>query len=238
MSAPVGVTSTPPVESAKPARERLSREAAAAAYLDAVVAGNRRRAFDVVEAALAGGMDIRSLYLELFQPALREIGRLWQQNRITVADEHLATAITQAAMARLYDRLFAQAAGEGPLLVAACADSERHEVGLRMVCDLLELDGWDTVFLGATVPLDDLVRMVRERRPQVVALSAAIAPNVARVGQAIRAIREAVPDDGPVIAVGGRAFAEDSGLAARLGADLTARDAAEAAERLKQRFAA
>ncbi|HEX6751337.1 MAG TPA: B12-binding domain-containing protein [Longimicrobium sp.] len=238
MSAPATEVSAPSAEGAKPARERLSRDAAPAAYLDAVVAGNRRRAFDVVEAALAGGMDIRSLYLEVFQPALREIGRLWQQNRITVADEHLATAITQAAMARLYDRLFAEAAGEGPLLVAACADSERHEMGLRMVCDLLELDGWDTVFLGATVPLDDLVRMVRERRPQVVALSAAIAPNVPRVGQAIRAIREAVPEGAPVIAVGGRAFAEDSELAARLGADLTARDAAEAAERLKQRFAA
>ena len=209
-----------------------------AAYLDAVVAGNRRRAFDVVDAALAGGLDIRALYVEVFQPALREVGRLWQRNVITVADEHLATAITQAAMARLYDRLFAAALAEGPLLVAACADGERHEVGLRMVCDLLEMEGWDTVFLGATVPLDDLVRMVRERRPQVVALSASIAPNVSRVGEAIRAIRGAVPGRTPLIAVGGRAFAEDPGLAQRLGADLTAHDAAEAAERLKQRFAA
>jgi len=215
-----------------------SREEAPAAYLDAVVAGNRRRAFDVVDAALAAGMDIRSVYLELFQPALREVGRLWQQNVITVADEHLATAITQAAMARLYERLFAAALAEGPLLVAACADSERHEVGLRMVCDLLEMEGWDTVFLGATVPLEDLVRMIRERRPQVVALSASIAPNVPRVGEAIRAIRQAVPGRAPLIAVGGRAFSEDPGLAKRLGADLTARDAAEAAETLKQRFAA
>jgi len=222
-----------------PAAPRLSREEAAAAYLDAVVAGNRRRAFDVVDSALAGGMDIRGLYLDVFQPALQEIGRLWQQNRITVADEHLATAITQAAMARLYERMFAAAGDTGPLLVAACADGERHEVGLRMVCDLLEMEGWDTVFLGATVPLDDLVRLVRERRPEVVALSAAIAPNVPRVARAIGAIRHALPGDtAPVIAVGGRAFAEDPDLAARLGADLTARDAAEAAERLNQRFAA
>jgi methanogenic corrinoid protein MtbC1 len=216
----------------------LTREAAPAAYLDAVVAGNRRRAFAVVDAALAAGMELRALYLELFQPALREIGRLWQQNRLTVADEHLATAITQSAMARVYDRLFAGAGDQGPLLVAACADSERHEVGLRMVCDLLEMEGWDTVFLGPAVPLDDLVRMVRQRRPQVVALSAAIAPNVPRVAQAIRAIREALPGGAPLIAVGGRAFAEDPELATRMGADLTAGDAAEAAQRLKQRFAA
>ncbi|HYH80675.1 MAG TPA: B12-binding domain-containing protein [Longimicrobium sp.] len=214
------------------------RDDAANRFLDAIVAGNRRRAFEVADGALAGGMDIRALYLDVFQPALRDVGRLWQQNRITVADEHLATAITQAAMARLYERLFASATGTGPLLVAACADSERHEVGLRMVCDILELEGWDTVFLGAAVPTADLVRMVCQRRPRVVALSAAIGPNVARVEAAIRAIREGCGDAQPLIAVGGRAFAADPELATRLGADLTASDAAEAARRLKERFAA
>lgn len=219
-------------------RARPARDGAADRFLDAIVAGNRRRAFEVADAALGGGMDIRALYLEVFQPALREVGRLWQQNRLTVADEHLATAITQAAMARLYERLFASATGSGPLMVAACAEGERHEVGLRMVCDILEMDGWDTVFLGAAVPTADLVRLVCEREPQVVALSASIGPNVPRVEEAIRAIRDGCAARQPLIVVGGRPFAADPELAPRLGADVTARDAAEAVERLKERFAA
>jgi methanogenic corrinoid protein MtbC1 len=141
-------------------------------------------------------------------------------------------------MARLYERLFASAAGTGPLMVAACAEGERHEVGMRMVCDILELEGWDTVFLGAAVPTPDLVRMICEREPQVVALSASIGPNVPRVEEAIRAIRRGCGDCRPLIVVGGRPFAADPELAPRLGADLTATDAAEAAERLKERFAA
>ena len=207
-------------------------------YLAAVLAGSRRDAMAVVDEAVVAGLGIRPLYLEVFQPVMREVGRLWQENRITVADEHLATAITQAAMARLYDQLFAGGAQPGPLLVAACADQERHELGLRMICDVLEMEGWDTVFLGASVPVEDLVQMVVERRPQVVALSASISPHVARVREAIDGIRAAVPQGGPVIVVGGRAFADDPGLAERLGADLTARDAVEATERLKERFAA
>ncbi|HEU4562403.1 MAG TPA: cobalamin-dependent protein [Longimicrobium sp.] len=218
-------------------RARPARDDAANQFLDAIVAGNRRRAFEVADTALDGGMDIRALYLDVFQPALREIGRLWQQNRITVADEHLATAITQASMARLYDRLFASATGEGPLMVAACAEGERHEVGLRMVCDILELDGWDTVFLGAAVPTPDLVRMICEREPQVVALSASIAPNVPRVEEAIRAIRGCESPQ-PLIVVGGRPFAMEPELAVQMGADLTATDAVEAAEQLKERFRA
>lgn len=209
-----------------------------ARYLDAVLAGSRRQAMEVVDQAMRAGLGIRLLYLEVFQPVMREIGRLWQENRITVADEHLATAITQAAMARLYDQLFAGGAQPGPLLVAACADQERHELGLRMICDVLEMEGWDTVFLGASVPVEDLVEMVRVRRPQVVALSASIAPHVGRVREAIRAIRETDGGAAPLIAVGGRAFMDDPDLAERLGADLTAKDAVEAAEILKMKFAA
>jgi methanogenic corrinoid protein MtbC1 len=207
-------------------------------YLAAIRAGSRRAALAVVDDALREGMDARTLYLQVFQPAMHEIGRLWQENRITVADEHLATAITQLAMSRLYEQLFGDRVDAGPLLVAACAEHERHELGLQMVCDLLELDGWDTIFLGASVPVEDLVEMVKERRPEVVALSASITPHLARVREAVAAIRQAMPAGGPVIAIGGRAFAGDAALAERMGADLTAKDAVEVAERLKERFAA
>lgn len=207
-------------------------------YLAALRRGSRRDALAVVDDALAAGIPVRTLYLDVFQPAMHEIGRLWQENQITVADEHLATAITQLAMSRLYEELFGDRVDAGPLLVAACAEHERHELGLRMICDLLELEGWDTVFLGASVPVEDLVAMVTERRPAVVALSAAITPHLSRVREAVDAIRAALPEDSPVIAIGGRAFAADPELARRMGADLTARDAVEVAERLKERFAA
>lgn len=63
-------------------------------YVDALVAGDRRRAFTVVETALRDGLTLRELYLSVFQPALREIGRRWEVGALTVAQEHLATAIT------------------------------------------------------------------------------------------------------------------------------------------------
>ena len=208
------------------------------AYLAALRGGRRRDAFAVADRARGAGMGLGEVYLQVIQPAMQEIGRLWQQNRITVADEHLATAITQAVMARLYEELLRAPAEPGPLLIAACADQERHELGLRMICDLLEMDGWDTVFLGASVPVEDLVAMVSARRPDAVALSAAIAPHLPRVRDAIAGIREALGGDAPAIAVGGRAFARDPELAARLGADLTADDAARAAALLKDKVAA
>src|SRR3978361_1343078 len=114
------------------------------AYLAALRAGDRRRALQVVATARSAGIELRELYLEVFQPALREVGRLWQENQMTIAQEHLATAITQIAMAKLHSESIADAP-RGSLtptltltVLAACADSELHAVGLRMVCDLLE----------------------------------------------------------------------------------------------------
>jgi MerR family transcriptional regulator, light-induced transcriptional regulator len=205
------------------------------AYLGAVRTGDRRRAFQVVDAARDAGLDLASIYLGVFQPALREIGCLWQNNEITVAEEHLATAITQAAMARAYERAFTWRTDTSRTLIAACADVERHEVGLRMLCDLLDLEGWHTTYLGATVPVESLAAMVRRLRPDVVALSAALSPHLPRVRAMIAAIKEALGDTQPLIIVGGRPFLDDPSLAQRLGADVTAPNAVDAVRLLGER---
>lgn len=212
-------------------------EELAAEYVAAVLAGSRERARAVVQEARGGGTEIRTLYLELFQPALREVGRLWEENRITVAEEHLATAITQGLMAQLYGELFFEARSSGRSAIAACVDAERHEVGLRMVCDLLEIEGWDTTYLGATVPAESLVALVAARRPDVVALSISLAHHASRLRATIGALRERMGDATPLVIVGGRPFLADPSLREGVGADMVALDAGEAVQRLGEHFA-
>lgn len=211
--------------------------AAAAEYLQALRRGDRREAFAVVDRALDAGGELRALYIDVVQPAMREIGRLWQDNVISVAEEHVATAITQAAMSRIFERVFEWREQRTPKLIAACADEERHQMGLRMLCDLLELEGWETVYLGASVPIESLVDIIAKQEPDAVAISATIAPHIPRVRDAIAAIRAASLARQPVIAVGGRAFLSDPTLASRIGADITAADADEAVRMLDERVA-
>lgn len=71
-------------------------------YITALKKGNRQHAVSIARQALEEGIDVRDLYVEVFQPAMHEIGRLWETNQLTVAQEHLATAITQSVMAQLY----------------------------------------------------------------------------------------------------------------------------------------
>lgn len=138
-------------------------------------------------------------------------------------------------MARAYERAFTWRTDASRRLIAACADVERHEVGLRMLCDLLDLEGWHTTYLGSTVPVESLAAMVRRLRPNVVALSVALSPHLPRLRAMIEGIRTALGDARPLIIVGGRPFLDDPTLAERLGADLTAQNAVDAVRLLGER---
>ena len=85
-------------------------------------------------------------------------------------------------------------------------------------------------------PSDSLAAMVRERRPDAVALSVSLASHVPRLTRAIAELRGALGQETPVIVVGGRPFIDQPSLAARVNADIVALDADEAVERLKEYF--
>lgn len=203
-------------------------------YLAALMAGDRREAIDVVvEDGLWSGVPVPSLYLDVVQPALYEIGRLWEHGRITVAQEHLATTISRLAISQLHPHLPARRRN-GTSAIVACVEGERHDLGAQMVADLLETAGFDARFLGADVPISTLVATVRNRSPHVLALSANVAASLEVLRHAVTAVRAAVGSR-VVIAVGGQALAAAPHIASELDADIAGRSALDmvaAAERL------
>ncbi|HYH22817.1 MAG TPA: cobalamin-dependent protein [Azospirillum sp.] len=201
----------------------------ACAFMDALVAGDRRRATEMVMERVDGGMPVRDAYLHVFQPVLREIGRLWQTGRITVAHEHFATAATQAVISMLYPRIFA-AERRGRTMVATCVSGELHEIGIRMVADFFEMAGWDSYYLGANAPTRSIVRAMIDRGAQVLAISATITPHVGTVAALVRAVRAEMGGRPFRIIVGGYPFLLEPELWRRVGADGSAPDAVGAVE--------
>ena len=196
-------------------------------YVDALVAGDLASAERLIEDA---GTDVRTLYLEVLQPALYEIGRRWEEAEISVAQEHLATATTQSLMARLAERFDGDAPRRGRRVLVACAEGELHSIGVRMVADFLDADGWDVLFVGALSPPTAVAELAVAQRVDVVALSAALPQRVPEIVRAVAALRALATV--PVIAVGGQAFGGDAEVAMRTGADLYASDAAVFARNL------
>jgi MerR family transcriptional regulator, light-induced transcriptional regulator len=172
-------------------------------YLQALLAGRSSACGDVVLRLLKDAIDVRDLYTGLFQPSLYRVGELWESGQISVATEHLATSITERLMSLDYPAIFSREHSDHKAVVS-CAANEYHQIGGRMVADVFELNRWHGYFLGANTPVQDLVRIIEEREPEVVALSVSVyfnMPSVARAIDAVRSVHPTIP-----ILVGGQAF--------------------------------
>jgi methanogenic corrinoid protein MtbC1 len=132
-----------------------------------------------------------------------EVGELWERHEISVAVEHLATAITESLLSLVYPAVFS-APHTNRSAVIACVANEYHQIGGKMVADLFELNGWHGYFLGANMPLEDLMRMIDDKQPELIGLSLAVYSNLPSLLQVLDAVTATYPD--LRVLVGGQAF--------------------------------
>lgn len=197
-------------------------------FLSAQLTGRRDEGLRIIlDEGLRHGVDVADLQLRVIQPAQQEIGRLWQENRCTIAQEHVATAISQLALAHLYQHL-PRAPRNGKRVLLACVEGELHELGARVASDFLEMAGFDVQFVGANTPTESLVALAKLARPDLLALSISLTFNMPALRQTIARAREELGPAFP-IAVGGPAidFLSDPAAIKQLGVAVLGGDAAE-----------
>jgi methanogenic corrinoid protein MtbC1 len=194
-------------------RLRLTREV----FLSAILAGERRAAVNIIEEALKDGAPLVDIYVDVIAQALKRIGKLWESNQITVAQEHLATAITQFVIASVYPRMKTTGPRRGQMVVTGVA-GELHQIGANLVADAMETQGWDVSFLGTNVPSGAIVEAVQKNSSDVLCISTTLIANLPTVADLIGMVRARLGKDAPRIVVGGAAyrltasFAEDMGV--------------------------
>lgn len=198
-------------------------------YLEAMLSCERNRAGDLVMEALERGASIRDIYMHVFQPVQYEIGWLWQSGLISVGHEHYCTNSTQLIMSMLYPRLFSGKQSRKRVL-STCVQGELHELGLRMLTDFFEMDGWDTQFLGANMPVDGVVGILEEWGADVLAVGVTMHYHLEEAQKLIRAARASSSGRDTVIIVGGYTCRVVDNMWQKLGADGTAPDAKQAIE--------
>lgn len=172
-------------------------------YLSGLLDGDYPACSRVVLDLLDAGCGLREIYENLFRRSLYDVGSLWERHRISVAKEHLATATTEALMPLVFSRLSSME-HDNKRAIVCCAANEYHQIGGRMVADYFEMKGWRTHFLGANTPVLELLEMVQEKQPDVVALSVSIKTNLPKAEAFVREIRQkqaTIP-----ILLGGQAF--------------------------------
>ncbi|HEX2301567.1 MAG TPA: cobalamin-dependent protein [Pseudonocardiaceae bacterium] len=196
-------------------------------FVDALARRDRKAAAGQALGLLEAGAPVQELVQGLLGAAQAEVGRRWEANQWSVADEHAATAITDAVLGALAWRI--KAPEDQGHVVVTCAEGEWHSLPARMAAEVLRAHGWQVTFLGASTPADHLRRFVAEVGAVAVVVSCSVP---IFLGGALRSVQAAQSEGIPVL-VGGRAFGPDDTRAHRLGADGWAPDPVAAARLLE-----
>lgn len=198
--------------------------AAFSEYLAALLEGNSPAATATVLELHDQGFSVDAIVRDLLAPAQEEVGQLWEGSRVSVPQEHRATAISEAAL----ESLLAMISTPGPKQlgrVALCpAEGEWHAIAARMVAVVLRHMGWRVDLLVPTVPAADLPEFVSTSQIWLAGVSCAMPANLYGAWRVIGALRES----GCWVVAGGRGFGGDqvgAATARLLGADAFAPEA-------------
>jgi len=204
---------------------------AARLYLLHLLERNRDRAWHVVHGARLSGRSLAQVYERILVPSMAEVGRMWHMQEASIADEHYCTAATQAIMARLRGQARRKPA-TGLVAVACSAGGDMHELGIRMVSDLLDVEGWHVECLGANMPSHEVAAVAGaqpHRGPaDVIAVSAGTPLAIRSVAHLIRTVKEEGQAPDAAFMVGGMPFNMVPDLWKVVGADGFSASAIEA----------
>ena len=187
-------------------------------YLELLLDNKKSEASNLIIDKALSEMSVPDIYLNILEPVQKEVGRLWHANQISVAQEHYVSSVTQLVMSQLYSH-FLSSGGEKGNIVTTAVGTELHEIGIRMVADLLEIDGFDTIHLGANTPPASIVETLKKNRTILLGVSVTLPIHLKKLAQLVDMIRSEPELDNIKILVGGYAFNQNPELKEKFDVD-------------------
>lgn len=201
-------------------------------YLQAVTAGMFNHASEVVQEALQAGIAVEAIYDQIFAPCLREVGQRWETGQMTVAQEHLATAITEYCRNLVVgSQRLNLAVPLGKVLLASVSGNQ-HTLGLNLLSDIFRWHGWEVYPVPGSLPEEEIANAALLYKVDLVCLSVALPGQIMRTIKAVQALRASKWQG--LIEVGGAAFWGANHLAQQTGADFFGGDAAATVDKATQ----
>lgn len=173
-------------------------------YFHNILNGDLLIAENVIQELVDSGTNISTILEEIFIPVQKESGRLWQLNKITVADEHLITETTRRLLFKFSILEQAPDKNQKKILLAGIG-GELHDMGILFVDTVLRHNGFQTVYLGANIPARQIIAYLLKNQVDAVAISCTISVYLRMAQSLISEIKEKI-EYKPKIIVGGQAF--------------------------------
>lgn len=171
--------------------------------------GERQGAANVINGLLDSGEDVQHIYEMVIKPAMYKVGEMWERGEISVATEHLASAIVEAILGQLYYKVISGSGSRNKTVVISTVENEAHLIGAKMVSDVFELHGWNSHFLGANTPVEELLKYIEMVKPNILSLSMSIDTHLDFLEKTIKRVKEVYPQ--LLILIGGQGLNDNGG---------------------------
>jgi 5-methyltetrahydrofolate--homocysteine methyltransferase len=182
----------------------------------------------LVNDAIAEGVTPATILNDALIPGMNEVGRRFKANEYYVPEVLLAARAMSGAMSILKPLLVASKVQPRGVVVLGTVKGDLHDIGKNLVGMMLEGSGFQIVDAGVDVAPDKFVTLVKENKPDVVAMSALLTTTMTNMKTTVQALAEAGVRTKVKVMVGGAPLTQR--YADEIGADGYAPDAASAAE--------
>ncbi len=198
-------------------------------FVAAVRSPDDTRAAHFIREALAEGVSVEAVYLDLLAPSARRLGEMWDNDECDFVEVTVSMGRMQRMLRDLSQVFLADAAHREPVgsVLLTCMPGEQHTLGIIMVGEFLLRDGW-RVLVGAPWSDSDLLSMVSTEWYDVIGFSVGHESRLPIVQREIRRLKSASRNPHVQFMVGGQVFSDDPTLADQVGAGAVAGDAREA----------
>lgn len=138
--------------------------------LSAALKSDRKIVNMIVTGLALAQYPVYKLFDELIVPVLRQIGALWEQGSLTVAEEHIASDIIRDSILMVREIIIKT---DKPSQKVFCfaLDDDQHDIPLKMSQVLLEQKGYEVFYSGQRTPADSLEKLMAEHKPARIYLS-------------------------------------------------------------------
>jgi len=198
------------------------------AIKQAVLEGDRDKVVELTSSALDTGIVPKAILDEALTPAMDIVGDEFERGDRYVPEMLISAEAMKGAMEKLQPLLADAGVEPRGRIVIGTVEGDLHDIGKDLVAMMLEGAGFEVANLGVDVPAAGFVEAVRDKTPDILALSALLTTTMTAMPAVLEALTEAGIRGTVKVIIGGAPVTQ--AVADQIGADGYAQDAASAAK--------
>ena len=198
----------------------------------ALESGDREKSVQLTTEAISAGTNPKDIIANGLQAGMGAVGEKFSSGEYFLPDMLMAARAMKAALEVLAPLLEETGIPTIGKVVVGTVEGDMHDIGKNVVATFLKGSGFEVFDLGNNVPDQKFIDEVRDKKPDILGLSALLTTTMPFMSRIIKALEADGLRSGVKVIVGGAPVTQD--YANYIGADAYSHDGGKAAKVCKQ----